>query len=79
MTAVLLSVDKPSTILCGSSPASELKLSGKLEGDETLTKRETGVLNLNTQSQDYNGTWFLNEGSILVRTKVCKRASSIME
>lgn len=66
VTTNLISVDEDANIVCGSTEASELKLSGKLEGTGSLTKSGMGVLTLNVNGDDYDGEIFLTEGTIQV-------------
>jgi autotransporter-associated beta strand protein len=64
-----LTVEHPSILQGGSTPASIFNLDGTLKGSAGLTKTSSGILRLNADATGYTGSWNILEGAMQIAKK----------
>lgn len=63
----VITAEKASTILAGSTSASTFRIDGTVRGSNALTKKGAGTLQINANASSFTGNWIVNEGKLKLR------------
>lgn len=69
LTAKEINIKSNCTIIAGPVDSSGIEIVGTIIGDGDLIKASKGILNLNADASQLNGSWTLSEGTLSVNQK----------